>query len=78
MPDLLIHDVEEPLLLRLRERASAHGATIEAEAHSILAAALAAGKDDPWAVIDVVRERLARSGRVFEDSTPSIREDRDR
>lgn len=33
---------------------------------------------EPWDVINVLREELARSGRVFPDSTPLIREDRER
>lgn len=33
---------------------------------------------DTWAVINALREELARSGRVFPDSTPLIREDRER
>jgi hypothetical protein len=32
---------------------------------------------DPWAEINAFRERLAASGRNFDDSTEYIREDRD-
>ena len=33
---------------------------------------------DPWAAVNALREELARSGRTFPDSSPLIREDRER
>jgi hypothetical protein len=40
--------------------------------------ALQPSRQDPWAVMNSLRDELARSGREFPDSTPLIREDRDR
>lgn len=78
MPELLIPDVEQGILQRLQEQAYRHGRTVETEAKEILAEALQAPKADPWAVVDLIREHLAASGRDFGDSTELIREDRDR
>jgi hypothetical protein len=39
---------------------------------------LPAPNPNPWAAINALREELARSGREFPDSTPLIREDRER
>lgn len=78
MSQLLIPDVEDSLLERLRQRASAHGRTTEAEAKAILAAALRAPPADAWAAVDAFRERLAATGRDFGDSVDDLREDRAR
>lgn len=78
MSALVIPDLDEATFTRLRERATTHGRTAEAEAREILAATLQAPAADPWAAINAFRERLAGSGRNFTDSTELIREDRDR
>ncbi|HJT76402.1 MAG TPA: Arc family DNA-binding protein [Gemmataceae bacterium] len=65
-------------MARLRERANAHGRSVEAEARTILQGALAEPGSDPWAVVNALREELARSGKTFPDSTELIREDRQR
>ncbi|MBV9122716.1 MAG: hypothetical protein JO112_05125 [Planctomycetes bacterium] len=77
MPQLVISDVEDSLLEQLRERASAHGRTTEAEAKAILAAAMQA-PPNPWDRINAFRQQLERSGRTFSDSAELLREDRDR
>ena len=79
MSHLLIPDVDENVLARLRERAARHGRTVETEAKAILAEVLPPVVPlDQWAAINTLRNELAASGRVFPDSTDSIREDRDR
>jgi plasmid stability protein len=79
MSQLLIPDVDEATLARLRERAARHGRTIEMEVKAILAAALPPTvPPDQWAAINALREELAASGRTFSDSAELIREDRDR
>jgi antitoxin FitA len=77
MSALVIADLDDAILTRLRERATSHGRTAEAEAREILAAALQAAPD-PWASINAFRERLRVSGRTFSDSTELLREDRER
>jgi plasmid stability protein len=78
MAQLLISDIDDSLLERLRRLASVHGRTLEEEVRAILTAALRAPPADPWAAINAFRERLAASGRDFGDSAEDIREDRDR
>ena len=78
MQQLIIPDIDDRTLERLRQRAAAHDQPVEVEAKAILAEALQTGSADPWAAVNAMREELARSGREFPDSTPLIREDRDR
>jgi plasmid stability protein len=79
MSQLVIPDIDADTLERLRERAIRHAQSVEVEARTILAEALqspAAG--DPWQALNAMREKLARSGKQFPDSTPLLREDRER
>ena len=62
----------------LRDRASAHGRSAEAEARVILREALDESKEATWTPINDFRARLAASGKSFSDSTDLIREDRSR
>jgi plasmid stability protein len=79
MASLVISQIEESVLRRLRERAREHGRSAEAEAVLILADALLVQHPaDPWSVIDAIREEAAASGQLFTDSVDLIREDRDR
>jgi plasmid stability protein len=77
MSALVIPELDDSILARLREPATSHGRTAEAEAREILAVALQA-PPDPWADINAFRERLRASGRTFSDSTELLREDRKR
>ena len=78
MSALVIPDLDEATLCRLRERATTHGRTPETEAKAILTTALQTPPAAPWADIDDFRERLAATGKDFGDSTEDIREDRER
>lgn len=78
MSALVIPDLDEDTLTRLRERATTHRRTPEREAKAILIAALQAPSATPWAAIDAFRERLSASGKDFGDSTDDIRADRER
>ena len=78
MPQLLIPDFDHRIMERLRERASLHGRTVETEARAILEEAIRGPAEDPWAAVDLIRNRLAATGRDFGDSTDLIREGRDR
>jgi hypothetical protein len=74
---LTLH-VEEQILIRLGERAAAHGRSPEAEANAILLQALQPPVSAAWAGVNAIRERLAKSGRSFGDSAELLREDRER
>ena len=78
MPHLVISDMDERTLERLRRRAAEHAQSAEVEAKAILTEALQPSTGDSWAAVNAMREELARSGREFPDSTPLLREDRDR
>jgi plasmid stability protein len=78
MPELLITDIDAATLALLHQRASHHAHSVETEAKAILAEALQPSSADPWGAVNAMREELARSGREFPDSTPLLREDRDR
>jgi plasmid stability protein len=78
MPQLVIPDIDDGTLERLRRRAAEHAQSAEVEAKQILASALVPPNANPWAVIDAIREKLAASGRDFGDSTEILREDRER
>lgn len=76
MSALLIPNLDEAVLDRLRARASQSGRTVEEEARAILTEAPA--PDPFWEQARKLRERLAATGRTFSDSAELIREDRDR
>jgi plasmid stability protein len=78
MATILIPNLDETVLRRLRERANLHGRTLESEAQAILQEALRSSPVDVWAEVNAIRERLAASGRSFSDSAELLREDRDR
>ena len=78
MSDILISNIDPTTFALLRQRADHNASTVEAEVKVILTKALRPANYDPWAVTDAIYEKLVRSGREFTDSTPLIREDRDR
>ena len=78
MTELLITDVDEFVLDRLREHATRHGRTPVEEAKAILAEALGTTRDKIWQQVDDVFHRLETSGRTFSDSADLLREDRGR
>lgn len=79
MPDVLVRGVPQPTLDALKERAAQHRRSLQQELLSILDVAATPVLDRPPEQVGAaIRERLARTCRVFGDSTPLIREDRDR
>ncbi|HUY87853.1 MAG TPA: hypothetical protein VMV10_03870 [Pirellulales bacterium] len=78
MSNLLIPDVEESVIERLRQRAAAHGRTPAVEAKVILQEALQPPPAAGWQQVNATRNELAASGGDFSDSAALIREDRER
>ena len=77
MGQLLVRNIDDDLIRRLKERATAHGRSAEAEHRVILERALRPGGGESFAERAARwRERLA--GRETTDSTELIRADRDR
>jgi plasmid stability protein len=79
MPDVLIRDVPEATLTALKERAGTGRRSLQQELLGILkAAAEEQASPTPAEIAATIRSRLAASGRSFSDSTPLVREDRER
>jgi plasmid stability protein len=77
MPQVLVRDLDEGVVARLKARARRHGRSLQKEAKAILEdAARLSPMDEARAAAEKVRARLA--GRKFSDSAELIREDRDR
>ena len=76
MAQLIVRNVDDDLVNRLKRRALKHGRPMEAEHRAILENALRLPVEDFVAMADAVSARTR--GRIETDSTDLIREDRDR
>jgi plasmid stability protein len=77
MPHLLVRDLDAKIMARLKEQARQNHRSLQGEVKAILEqAAATATRDEALAVLDKWRRRWGE--RVFSDSTPLIREDRER
>ena len=75
MPDILVRGLQASTIARLKERAKAHGRSLQSEARIVLENAAGKSLDE---VLAAAGEWRKRHGRVFEDSAELIREDRER
>jgi len=78
MAQVLVRNLKDNVVARLKKRAQNRGRSLQAEVKMILEEAAKEDSGDFWKEADRIRERLKRSGRAFSDSTALIREDRDR
>jgi plasmid stability protein len=79
MVDILVRNVADATAARLKEKAKAAGKSVNDIAREALDSAAKPSKQEVWAEIDRIREKIrARVGHDLPDSTPGIREDRDR
>ncbi len=76
MAQLLVRDLDDEVVERLKQRARRSGRSLEAEVRLILQRA--AAEWSPNVLAEVERIRALFAGRTFCDSTDLIREDRDR
>lgn len=76
MAQILIRGLEDKVVARLKDRAAAHGRSLESEARSILESAAGFTAEEASRVVNGWQERLA--GRRFADSVELLREDRRR
>jgi plasmid stability protein len=76
MPDVLVRDVDESALARLKEKAKSHGRSLGAELKLILEQA---AKQLDMVTTRELGERMSRrlEGRRHTDSAELLREDRD-
>jgi len=78
MTNVLVRNIPEDVLERLKERAARRNRSLQQELHGIITSA---AYDDVEALVDRVRERRAKyevSGKKVEDSTGMVRRDRER
>ncbi len=79
MIDILVRNVADVTAARLKEKAKAAGKSVNDIAREALDSAARPSKQEVWAEIDRIREKIrARVGHDLPDSTPGIREDRDK
>ena len=76
MADILVRGLEPKLVKRLKERAKAHGRSLQAEAKDILEDATRAEPEAVWEAIRRIRQELG--SKQMPDSTITIRRDRNR
>jgi antitoxin FitA len=74
MGDILVRNVDDAAIARLKRKAKAAGKSLNAIAREALVAAAKPGKEEIWAEADRIRAKI---GKVTGDSTQIIREDRD-
>ncbi len=78
MAQLLIRNLEDDTLRKLKVRAKNHGRSLQKEALLIIEEAAQQNSVAAWDAIDRFRSHLEQSERIFSDSAELIREDRDR
>ncbi|MFM8552000.1 MAG: FitA-like ribbon-helix-helix domain-containing protein [Nitrospiraceae bacterium] len=77
MAQVLVRQLDDRVVERLKRRAKEHGRSLQSEVKTILEEA-APDYEAAWKRIERFRARLEGSGRRFSDSTELVREDRDR
>lgn len=78
MAQILVRDLDDGVVSRLKALAASHNRSLEAEVRMILSQASARRVLDHQAAADRIEAFRARmAGRVFPDSAALIREDRD-
>jgi len=76
MAQVLVRDLDEKLVDRLKERAKDHGRSLQGEVKSILEGSVKYTMEEALEVAKRWQKRTA--GRIHGDSADLIREDRDR
>ncbi|HBR50930.1 MAG TPA: hypothetical protein DEA71_12690 [Nitrospira sp.] len=77
MAQVLIRELSDQIVKRLKNRAKEHGRSLQAEVKIILEEAVP-DYEQARKRIHTLRNKLKRSGKTFSDSADLIREDRDR
>ena len=77
MAQVLVRQLDNKVVDRLKKRAKEHGRSLQSEVKTILEEAVP-DYEAAWKRIEGFRKRLKKSGRKFSDSAELIREARDR
>ncbi len=79
MAQILVRNLNDDVVERLKARAKANSRSLQAEVKMILQhASQQVSPAEAWAAIEQFREEMKRTGRTFSDSAELIREERDR
>ena len=78
MAQVLVRNLDDKVVARLKKRAQKRGQSLQAEVKRILEEAAEFDPIDAWKAADQIYQKLKKSGRTFTDSAKLIREDRDR
>lgn len=79
MAQVLIRDLDEKVVAKLKKRAARNKRSLQAELLDIVErAASFEMEEDPYKLAERIRRRLAAEGRYFSDSAELIAEDRRR
>lgn len=76
MAQILVRGLNDEIVVRLKDRATSHGRSLESEARSILESAAGFTWEEARQVVNHWRKRLA--GRKFSESVELVKEDRSR
>lgn len=76
MSQILVRNLDDAAVERLKSRARAHGRSLQAEAKNILEQSARIDVAEARKLVDCIRRSF--EGRKFVDSTELVREDRDR
>jgi len=77
MAQVLVRQLNDKVVERLKKRAKEHGRSLQSEVKTILEEAVP-DYEGAWKRIAKIRKTLEQSRRKFSDSATLIREDRDR
>lgn len=77
MAQVLVRQLDDKFVERLKKRAKENGRSLQSEVKTILEEAVP-DYEGAWKRIAKLKKTLERTGRTFSDSTFLIREDRDR
>ena len=76
MSQILVRNLDDAAVERLKSRARAHGRSLQAEAKDILEQSARIDVAEARKLVDCIRKSF--EGRKFDDSTELVREDRNR
>lgn len=78
MPDVLIRNIEEDVLNKLKEKAEKNNRSLQGELHEILRSYVGPDVESTRNMVNEILTEYRTEGRTFSDSTNDLREDRDR
>jgi plasmid stability protein len=78
MPDVLIRNIDEETLEKLKTKAAANNRSLQNELHEMINAYTFNNLDEMRSIISESVEKYKAEGRSFSDSVEELRDDRER